>query len=295
MAIEQTAGMRQLQGILDRGFVDDAQFGGQGARREIKNKDDLQNWISRQAYEGRLPWSQQDLYNFFIAPGEQQQMRDAEARYRQMASQVGDTSGQQSAMMSRRLGVAGTGLGRRLAEAGIAGARGSSRFGEGLSRTLADTSKQIASNRGRLGFLDEVAASHDAGAKGRGDAIQAGGSTVGAGLGALASAIGAASVGPQGVVTGPLAAILAAIAAGSTAVGSAAGAGAKADYIKSAGEKLMEYRRPKVKMAEFEAAGGPVGSADRQLNVGGSNEMALRDLFGPFDTDEQQPGNYLYG
>ena len=295
MAIEQTAGMRQLQGILDKGFVDDADWGGQGRRIEIRDTDDLQNFVSRQAYEGRLPFTQQDLYNFFIAPKEKKAMADAEQRYRQMTSQLGDTSGQRSQQMSARLGIGGTGLGQRLREAGIAGARQSSRFGEGLANTQQQTQRSFSSDPNRLSFLDEVGKSYEAGALGRGDAIASGGAVTGGVLGAIASALGAASVGPQGVVTGPLAALLAAIAAGSGVVGTAVGQGAKADYIKKAGSDLMDYRRPKTKMAEFATAGGPAGSGKRQLTPGGSNEMALADMFGPFDMEDQGPTNYLYG
>ena len=295
MAIEQTAGMRQLQGILDRGFVDDADWGGQGGRHEINNMDDLRNFVSRQSFEGRLPWDQSDLFNFFTAPEEEREMANAESRYRRMAAQIGDTSGQRSQQTAARLGIDNTSLGRRLTESGIAGAQASSRFGEGLSKIQQDTSRQLESNPNRLGFLDEVGKAYETGATGRGDAIASGGAVTGSVLGGLASALAAASIGPQGVVTGPIAALLALIAGTSGAVGTAAGQGGKADYIRSAGEALMKYRKPKIKMAKFETAGGPSSSGGgRQLATGGSNETALSNLFGPFDTEDQAPQSYLY-
>jgi len=277
MAIQQTEGTAELQRLMDSG--------------NYGNRSELMDWIVSEADEGRLNFSQNDLYNFFRRPEEDRKRAASEANLMGLIGEARAAGEQGSAHLARRLGFGGTALGGRIGDISTAGE--AAEISRAINKARGDTAKNIMGSD-RLGNINLISDAFESGASRRAQQVAEGGTLTGTLAGAIPSTIAtiAAAANPIGFITAPAAA---AIGAGLTAIGgatgTAAGQAAKADYIEDAARKVRQYRGKPVQFAEYTPT--KTSLAGSSFAPVGSNERSLAGAFGQIDEDEANP--FLFG
>jgi|TARA_Y100000310_G_scaffold53457_2_gene49073 hypothetical protein len=301
MAVQETVGLRELQQYMDQGWAPraDPSVYGEGATPDsemqfaISSKDDLMDWLNKEAYQGRLNFTQQDIYDFFIKPEEQQAVERADERFRELSSQAAGAAGQRTGQMASRLGLAGTSLGQQMGKTTTKGL-GSLSKSAGL-----EAARQAAisgfDRPGRMGRIEGLKHAYQTGGTTRAGLARTGGATAGTLIGSgISLALAAASTGPQAIITAPLAAIIGGItAAASTAVGGAAGLAAEADMLGTMREGLGRFAGRSATPGSFRAAPGTPTYEGATFRTGGSNQRALMGAYGP--AEGESDSSFLFG
>lgn len=302
MAVDQTPGLQELQRYMDQGWAPrsapDA-IGGEsggyetGSRFDVGSKDDLMEWLSKEAYQGRLNFTQQDIYDFFIKPEEQAAVERADMRFRELSGQAEGASQQRTGQMASRLGLAGTSLGQQMGKVTTKGLGGLSRSA-GLQQAR-EAAAQGFERPGRMGRVDELKQAYETGGTSRARTAAQGGQAVGTMIGSGVSiALAAASAGPQAIITAPLAAIVGGItAAASTAVGGAAGLAAEQSMLETMHADLGKYAGKRVKAGDFSGGKGAGAYEGAAFQPGGSSQRALMNAYGPVEGDSES--SFLFG
>mgnify|MGYP003133278716 CR=1 FL=1 len=292
----QPLGARNWDQIVEQGWVQPTGGLRAGSNRwhrgqlEVGSRDDLYNILMDEARAGNFAgYTQQDIYDYFIRPGEEQRMQQAEGRFRSLYGQTERSGRQREGQLGARLGFGGTGLGARMARA----VRGSERGGMDASKKLAEVQATAArgiERPGRLSKITELTEAADTGARTRAatrkTGVQAGiGGGVGGTLGAIGAAMMAASAG-----TGPGAAVLAPLGGILMALGGATGAGAivsgeagHANQMENIDAQLRQLQGGALRKADFMPTAVP--TAPTQPTVGSSGQ-ALSSAYGGDEQDQ---------
>lgn len=266
---------------------------GADSRQSISSRDDLYDYIMDQtSRHGLGGYTQQDIYDFFIRPQEQQRMNEAQNRFRQLYGQATRIGQQRTGQLGARLGLGGTGLGARMART-----IGSRYGGAAASRGLA--SAQEAAIRGiespnRLSAIEDLASAGRARDERRAAGGKAGLQYGLGGAGSLLTAIGTgflgASASPLAPVTAPIAALMMGIGGGMTAGGMIGGEGSAMDAMRRSDERAREYRGGPLQAAQFAPVATTGVGAD--YSPTGSSEYALGSAYGG---GEEEDTDFLYG
>jgi hypothetical protein len=285
----------QWDQILGQGYVDipstsDRRGEGNAERISVGDRDALYDVIMDQARGGEWGgYTQQDIYDYFIRPGEERRMQQAEDRFRSLYGQAERSGRQREGQLGARLGFGGTGLGARMARA----VRGPERGGMDASQKLAEAQAAAArgiERGGRLSKIDELATAASTGAERRAlthkTGMQAG---IGGGIGGTLGTIGglmlaaSAGTGPGAAVLAPLGGLLMALGGG---IGAGGAVGGQKDYMSRMGsldEQLAQFRGGGVKAADFMPTAAP--AAPTQPPVGSSGQ-ALASTYGGDEQDQ---------
>jgi len=271
MALEQTSGVRRLQQLMETG--------------NFANKAALKDWIVNAADMGVLPFSQNDMYQFFVYPEEKRKQAAAEARLMDMIGEGVVAGQQQSPHLARRLGFGGTSLGEKVG--GALGSADMSQFSRAINESRAGTTKDIVSGD-RMGDIDLVGDAFERGTTRRGGIVRRGGKAVGTAAG---SALGLA-----GLAFGPLAPIASLILTGvgmgiGGKVGTAAGEAEEAKFLAKEHKRLRKFKGKPVGFAKYSTPTTALGGSE--FLPTGSNQRALSGAFGEIEEDQDYP--FLFG
>ena len=256
-------GLRDLQRQLDSG--------------RFASKSELLDFINNEAYEGRLPYSSDDLYTFFRKPKEARQISSSEKRARDLQGQAVSATGQEMAHQARRLGVGGM---LQNMVSNVKSQRDASNLSQAINESIMGAYRDIQS-QDRMGDIEQVARAYERGTAKRASDIATGGSATGSltGAGIGAGVTAAAAANPAGFITGPIAAGISALA---TAIGGAVGTGAgqlaAADEAEKGAKEIRKFRNRPLKLAQFAPSGARFQGS--RLSPTGSNETALMSAYG---------------
>lgn len=299
MAVDPQQSLGDLQRYLDQGWAprhssDSPQMDTE-MRTEIANRDDLLEWLGDEAYAGRLDFTQQDIYDFFIKRDEEQALQQAEDRWRDLYGQTRAGAQQKTGQLGARLGFQDTSLGAQLA-------RSVDERGGGLSASkgLEDAKRaaiDIFERPGRMARVDEIQQQYESGAQARGAHAAKGGAVAGSAIGTgISAALLAASTGPQAVITAPLAALIGGItAAASVAGGSAAGAAHEKSILGGMRKGVKRFKKGGIKGGDFSATAGAPLSTGASFSPTGSNQRNLMSLYAPSAVEEEADSSFLFG
>ena len=276
MAIDTSAD--RWEQYLDQGWAP----GRNDQRVRIGSRDDLySNLLGQAAQSGLGGYTQQDIYDFFIRPGEQQRLTGAEDRFRRLYNAANLSSRQRTGQLANRLGFGGTSIGAQMART-VGSQYGGLAASQGLAKAQAEAAKEINSPN-RLAPIEDLVSTartrdeRDASGAAVGGQV-AGGLTGAALAAAIMGMIGAGVAAPVtgGASLAAAAPILAAMGVGAgagTAAGTGMGKAAQADMLKKSDERLRRFRGSPLQMANFSPSSAV--SSGTSFSPMGSNQFAL--------------------
>jgi hypothetical protein len=295
MATEAT---RRWQQMLDSGRyypglpgdADIAAYGPGGTRskemsgQSLGSEEDLYDLLLAEAGGPKsedVYWTGQDIYDFFVRPGEVEKMRNTEALYRRGYQQALERSGGSRAKELQRLGLAGTATGAR--QAGYAGREsGGLAASAGLQAAMEAAAKQYESPT-RFQRVRDMASE-----------ILAAGERRGGKIGTAAELTTGAHSQIGGSMMGSGNPIMAGVGALVAAGGAAWGAGisqSQADVIERAAEKSRDFSIGGIDAAKFRTPA--YASSGLGYSPYGSSESALQRAYGGGSAEEDR--SFLYG